>query len=86
MATNKFTARRAVVALAIACATVAAPMALASSAGAQPGNCAGSNTPGNNSVQCAPANVPSIGAPSEGALTNMNPGDASPESPVHNRH
>jgi hypothetical protein len=87
MATIRLTARRTVVALGIAAAIAAAP-AVAMFAGsprvvADPGECTTSGEPGDASLDCAPAFVPEIGAPSEMELTDTNPGIGSPEHSHH---
>lgn len=92
MHTGQFTARRFVVAFAIAMAALAAP-AVAAFAGspvastprivADTPNCTESTEPGDASLNCAPESVPDVGAPSEMELTDSNPGI---NSPGHNHH
>jgi len=82
-ATLRFTARRTAFALVIAVGTIAAPAAFTvafNSPGivAEPNDCVTNATPGNNSLECAPAVVPQFGAPSEEQLTDTNPGINSP--------
>ncbi len=84
MGSIQLAARRAVVALGIAIAALGTPAALASSTNipralAEPGECVSSSEPGDVSLDCAPAVVPEVGAPSEMELTDTNPGVMSPE-------
>jgi hypothetical protein len=84
MATIQITARRAVVALGVAIAALGTPAALAGStdvprAVADPGSCVTSSEPGDVSLDCTPAVVPEVGAPSEMDLTDSNQGINSPE-------
>ena len=81
----KFTSRRAVFALGVAIATIAAP-AVATFAGAAPtiaprvlADCTTVSEPGNEALDCEPNAVTDFGgAPSEMDLTDTNPGVASP--------
>lgn len=93
MASIENTARRTAFALAVAVAvaTIAAPAAaiIVSSPDvasprvvADPGDCSDVAMAGDDSLDCAPGDVPVVGAPSETGLTDTNVGI---ESPVHTR-
>jgi hypothetical protein len=87
MASIEFTARRTAFALAIAIAALTAPVvaALTSSTGtvaprvvADAPGCEESTEAGDASLNCSPAEIPNIGAPSEMELTESNPGIGGP--------
>ena len=86
MASIGFTARRAVVALGIAAVTAVAPFAAAPRVLADPGDCESSTEPGNVSLNCSPAVIPNVGAPSEMEVNDTTPGEASLGSPEHSGH
>jgi hypothetical protein len=91
MASIEFTARRTAFAVALGLAVVAAP-AVATFGGspdagaprvvAEPPGCAVSTEPGDESLNCAPGDIPEVEAPSEMELTDTNPGV---HSPAHGR-
>ena len=86
MATTQFTVRRAVFALGVAALITAAPAVAFASAPrvvADPGDCESSIEPGNASLNCSPAVIPNVGAPSEMEVNDTSPGLGSPASPEH---
>jgi hypothetical protein len=89
MTSTESTTRRTAFALAIAVAALTAPAVAASAAGpytmaprvlADAPGCETSGEPGDASLNCAPQEIPTGGAPSEMELTETNTGI---NSPVH---
>jgi hypothetical protein len=88
MASIEFTTRRTAFALAIAVAALTAPAVAAIAEGHDtiapqvvadsPGECTSSTEPGDASLDCAPQELPNVGAPSEMELTDSNPGIGGP--------
>jgi hypothetical protein len=88
MASTESTTRRTAFALAIAVAALTAPAVAAIAAGPDtvaprvvadaPGDCESSAEPGDVSLNCAPQEIPNVGAPSEMELTESNPGIGGP--------
>lgn len=86
MATIRSTAGRAVVALGIAAGMAIGPHVAAPQVLADPGDCTSTGEPGDTSLNCSPAVIPNVGAPSEMEVDNMSPGVGSPSSPEHSGH
>lgn len=92
MVAIEFTARRAVFALGVAIATIAAPVVM-TLAGSPPAiaprilaGCTSSGGPYDASLDCEPNTVEDLGgAPGEMQLTDENEGNQSAESPAHGR-
>ena len=89
MASIQNTTRRTAFALAVAVATIAAPAAAFFVASPDlpatrvVADCTESGIPGDPSLDCAPADIPAAGAPSEMEVTDANVGIA---SPIHGSH
>jgi hypothetical protein len=87
MASTESTTRRTAFALAIAVAALTAPVVAAIAATpdtiaprvlADTPGCESSGEPGDASLDCAPQEIPNVGAPSEMELTDSNPGIGGP--------